>query len=81
MLFGASAASAAIPGNLYMCGPATSVGWNENGVQLTNEGNGVFTYTGHLNADHLIFMDSQSWEEPDMRPNPEIPLWVTRMSK
>lgn len=61
MLFGASAASAAIPGNLYMCGPATSVGWNENGVQLTNEGNGVFTYTGHLNADHLIFMDSQSW--------------------
>lgn len=61
MLFGVSAASAAIPGNLYMCGPATSVGWNENGVQLTNEGNGVFTYTGHLNADHLIFMDSQSW--------------------
>ena len=62
MLFGASAASAAIPGNLYMCGPATSVGWAaENGVQLTNEGNGVFTYTGHLNADHMIFMDSQSW--------------------
>lgn len=62
MLFGVSAASAAIPENLYMCGPATSVGWAaENGVQLENKGNGVFTYTGHLNAGHLIFMDSQSW--------------------
>ena len=63
MLFGVSAASAAIPDNLYMCGPATSVGWSaENGVQLTNEGNGVFTYTGHLNAGDLIFMGSRSWD-------------------
>ena len=64
MLFGVSAASAAIPENLYMCGPATSVGWSpENAVELKKEkdGNGVFTYTGHLNADHLIFMDNKSW--------------------
>lgn len=61
MLFGVSAASAAIPEHLYMCGPATSVGWDAgNGVQLTKV-NGVFTYTGHLNAADLIFMDSQSW--------------------
>lgn len=52
----------AIPGNLYMCGPATSVGWvAEHGIALTNEGNGVFTYTGHLNAGDMIFMDNQSW--------------------
>ena len=67
MLFGVSAASAAIPENLYMCGPAVpSVGWSpENAVELKKDGNGVFTYTGHLNtADNaeLIFMDSKSWE-------------------
>lgn len=75
MLFGASTASAAIPENLYMCGPATSVGWAaENGVALTNEGNGVFTYTGHLNADHMIFMDNQSWGGTRYAPqiNPSI---------
>ena len=65
----------AIPENLYMCGPATSVGWAaENGIALTNEGNGVFTYTGHLNADEMIFMDNKSWEGTRYAPqiNPSI---------
>ena len=62
MLFGASTASAAIPKNLYMCGPATSVGWAaEKGVQFTKVTEGVFTYEGTLNADHLIIMDNQGW--------------------
>lgn len=63
------------PENLYMCGPATSVGWNAGGaIALTNEGNGVFTYTGHLNADHMIFMDNQSWGGTRYAPqiNPSI---------
>lgn len=65
----------AIPENLYMCGPATSVGWAaENGIALTNEGKGVFTYTGHLNADEMIFMDNKSWEGTRYAPqiNPSI---------
>ena len=65
----------AIPENLYMCGPATSVGWNAGGaIALTNEGNGVFTYTGHLNADEMIFMDNKSWEGTRYAPqiNPSI---------
>lgn len=65
----------AIPENLYMCGPATSAGWNAGGaIALTNEGNGVFTYTGHLNADEMIFMDNKSWEGTRYAPqiNPSI---------
>lgn len=65
----------AIPENLYMCGPATSVGWvAENGIALTKEGNGVFTYTGHLNADEMIFMDNKSWGGTRYAPqiNPSI---------
>ena len=59
MLFGASTASAAIPENLYMCGPATSNDWvAEKGIHFTKVTEGVFTYTGHLNADHLIIMDN-----------------------
>lgn len=51
-----------IPANLYMCGPATDAGWAaEDGIALTNKGNGVFTYTGHLNAGDMIFMDNQGW--------------------
>ena len=64
-----------IPENLYMCGPATSVGWvAENGIALTKEGNGVFTYTGHLNADEMIFMDNKSWKGTRYAPqiNPSI---------
>ena len=64
-----------IPENLYMCGPATSVGWNAGGaIALTNEGKGVFTYTGHLNADEMIFMDNKSWEGTRYAPqiNPSI---------
>ena len=58
-----------------MCGPATSVGWNAGGaIALTNEGKGVFTYTGHLNADEMIFMDNKSWEGTRYAPqiNPSI---------
>lgn len=65
----------AIPENLYMCGPATSVGWNAGGaIALTNEGKGVFTYTGHLNAGDMIFMDNQSWGGTRYAPqiNPSI---------
>ena len=62
MLFGASTASAAIPKNLYMCGPATSAGWAaEKGVQFTKVTEGVFTYEGTLNAGDMIFMDNKSW--------------------
>ena len=64
-----------IPENLYMCGPATSVGWNAGGaIALTNEGKGVFTYTGHLNAGDMIFMDNQSWVGTRYAPqiNPSI---------
>ena len=46
MLFGVSAASAAIPENLYMLGPAVSGKWSDAAgdvVNFTNEGNGVFT--------------------------------------
>ena len=69
MLFGASTASAAIPKNLYMCGPATSVGWAaEKGVQFTKVTEGVFTYEGNLNADHLIIMDNQGWKGTRFAP-------------
>ena len=69
MLFGASTASAAIPKNLYMCGPATSAGWDAgNAVQFTKVTEGVFTYEGTLNADHLIIMDNQGWEGTRFAP-------------
>ena len=75
MLFGASTASAAIPENLYMCGPATSAGWDAgSAVQFTKVTEKVFTYTGHLNAGHMIFMDNQSWGGTRYAPESDTSL-------
>lgn len=61
-----------IPENLYMCGPA-SIGWAaENGIELTKTQDGnatVFTYEGHLNGDHMIFMDNKGWQGIRYVPN------------
>ena len=61
-MLGASAVSAAVPENLYMCGGATSVNWDSgNAVEFTKTADGVFTYEGTLFADHLILMTEKGW--------------------
>lgn len=74
MLAGALSLSAAIPENLYMCGPAVpSVGWSaENGLELTKTVTTdatIFTYEGYLNGDHMIFMDNKGWRGTRYVPN------------
>ena len=63
MLTGVFSATAA-PTELWMLGPAVSGNWSDatgDVVKCTNEGNGVFTYTGALMANELIIMDNNSW--------------------
>lgn len=69
MLGGALSLSAAIPENLYMCGPATTVRWAvENGVEFTNEGNGVFTWQGVLYRSDMIFTLERNWDANRIAP-------------
>lgn len=74
MLGGALSLSAAIPENLYMCGPAVpNVSWSaENGLELTKTTTSdatIFTYEGYLNGDHMIFMDNRGWNGTRYVPN------------
>lgn len=72
MLLGASALSAAVPEHLYMVGEASPSLWHVDlAVEMTNEGNGLFTYRGTLYNQKLQFIDARSWD--GVRYVPENP--------
>lgn len=73
MLLSASALSAAVPEHLYMVGEASPSLWHiDLAVEMTNEGNGLFTYRGTLYNQKLQFIDARSWDT-GVRYVPENP--------
>ena len=75
MLLGASSLSAAIPEHLYMVGEASPSLWHiDLAVEMTNEGNGVFSYRGTLYKQNLQFIDARNWDT-GVRYVPEVSGW------
>lgn len=73
MLLSASALSAAVPEHLYMVGEASPSLWHiDLAVEMTNEGDGLFTYRGTLYNQKLQFIDARSWDT-GVRYVPENP--------
>ena len=64
MLLNAVSISAAIPEHLYMVGEASPSLWHIDLAQeMTNEGDGVFSYRGNLYNQNLQFIDARNWGE------------------
>lgn len=75
MLFSASSLSAATPEHLYMVGEASPSLWHiDLAVEMTNEGDGVFSYHGNLYNQNLQFIDARNWET-GVRYVPEVSGW------
>ena len=74
MLFGVATAAAAIPEHLYMVGTASPSLWDINAIEIVNEGDGVFSYTGNLYQGELQFMSARNWENAT-RYVPEVSGW------
>lgn len=63
MLLSTTAATAAIPEHLYMVGPASPSLWVLDVAQeMTNEGEGVFSYRGNLYKGQLQFINEKNWD-------------------
>ena len=63
MLLSTTAANAAIPEHLYMVGPASPSLWVLDVAQeMTNEGEGVFSYVGNLYKGQLQFINEKNWD-------------------
>ena len=63
MLLNAVSISAAIPEHLYMVGEASPSLWHIDLAQeMTNEGDGVFSYRGNLYNQNLQFIDARNWD-------------------
>ena len=72
MLLSASALSAAVPEHLYMVGEASPSLWHiDLAIEMTNEGEGVFSYHGNLYNQNLQFIDARDWET-GVRYVPEV---------
>lgn len=72
MLLSASALSAAVPEHLYMVGEASPSLWHiDLAIEMTNEGEGVFSYHGTLYNQNLQFIDARDWET-GVRYVPEV---------
>lgn len=72
MLLGTTAATAAIPEHLYMVGEASPSLWHIDIAQeMTNEGEGVFSYRGTLYNQNLQFIDARNWDT-GVRYVPEV---------
>ena len=72
MLLGTAAATAAIPEHLYMVGEASPSLWHIDIAQeMTNEGEGVFSYRGTLYNQNLQFIDARNWDT-GVRYVPEV---------
>ncbi len=75
MLLGAASATAAIPEHLYMVGEASPSLWHIDIAQeMTNEGEGVFSYRGTLYKQNIQFIDARSWDT-GVRYVPEVSGW------
>lgn len=75
MLLSALSLSAAIPEHLYMVGEASPSLWHiDLAVEMTNEGDGVFSYRGTLYKQNLQFIDARNWDT-GVRYVPEISGW------
>ena len=75
MMLGAASLSAAIPEHLYMVGEASPSLWYVDIAQeMTNEGDGVFSYRGTLYKQNLQFIDAKNWET-GVRYVPEESGW------
>ncbi len=72
MLFSAASLSAATPEHLYMVGEASPSLWHiDIAVEMTNEGDGVFSYHGNLYNQNLQFIDARNWDT-GVRYVPEV---------
>ena len=75
MLLGTAAATAAIPEHLYMVGEASPSLWHiDLAIEMTNEGDGVFSYRGALYNQNLQFIDARDWDT-GVRYVPEVSGW------
>ena len=75
MLLGTAAATAAIPEHLYMVGEASPSLWHiDLAIEMTNEGDGVFSYRGALYNQNLQFIDARDWAT-GVRYVPEVSGW------
>lgn len=75
MMLGAASLSAAIPEHLYMVGEASPSLWYFDIAQeMTNEGDGVFSYRGTLYKQNLQFIDAKNGET-GVRYVPEVSGW------
>lgn len=75
MLLSASALSAAVPEHLYMVGEASPSLWHiDLAVEMTNEGDGMFSYRGALYNQQLQFIDARDWNT-GVRYVPEVGGW------
>ncbi len=74
MLLSAASLSAAVPEHLYMVGEASPSLWHIDVAQeMTNEGDGVFSYRGTLYKQNLQFIDQRSWD--GVRYVPPVSGW------
>lgn len=75
IILSAASMSAAIPEHLYMVGPASPGLWVIDAAQeMTNEGDGVFSYRGNLYKGELQFIDAKNWDS-GVRYVPEVSGW------
>lgn len=72
MLLSATSMSASVPEHLYMVGEASPSLWHiDIAVEMTNEGDGLFSYRGTLYNQNLQFIDARSWDT-GVRYVPEV---------
>ncbi len=74
LLLGSALATAAIPEHLYMVGEASPSLWHiDVATEMTNEGDGMFSYRGTLYKQNLQFIDARNWD--GVRYVPEVSGW------
>lgn len=75
MLLSAASLSAAIPEHLYMVGEASPSLWHiDIAWEMTNEGDGVFSYHGPCYMQNLRFIDARDWQT-GVQYGPELGGW------
>lgn len=75
MMLSAASLNAAIPEHLYLVGEASPSLWRiDLAVEMTNEGNGMFSYRGTLYNQNLQFIDARDWNT-GVRYVPEVSGW------